>query len=95
MPVAICSSNGKDGPAAASTCFLGDQQDPSTGVSQKVRKKKARVEDGALETVRGNASLIQTLTLLKTKVVALLGRNRRFFSDHEFLHCKFPMGSMQ
>lgn len=38
---------------AASTCFLGDQQDPSTGVSQKVRKKKARVEDGALETVRG------------------------------------------
>ena len=69
---------------AACACFPGDQQDPSTGVSQRVRKKKARVEDGALETVMKlgqQASLIQTLTLLRVKVVvSLLGKNRRFFS---------------
>ena len=69
---------------AACACFLGDHQDPSTGVSQRVRKKKARMEDGALETVMKlgqQASLIQTLTLLRVKVVvSLLGKNRRVFS---------------
>ena len=52
------------------------------------------MEDGALETVMKlgeQASLIQTLNLLRVKVmVSLLGRNRFFFSDHEFLHHKFP-----
>ena len=69
---------------AACACFLGDHQDPFTGVSQRVRKKKARMEDGALETVMKlgeQASLIQTLTLLRVKVVvSLLGKHRRFFS---------------
>ena len=67
---------------AACACFLGDQQDPSTGVSQRVRKK-ARMEYGALETVMKpgeQASLIQTLTLLRVKVVvSLLGRNIEYF----------------
>ena len=52
---------------AACACFLGDQQDPPTGIPQRVRKKKARMEDGALETVRKPgryASLLQTLSLL-------------------------------
>lgn len=67
---------------AASACFLGDQQDPPTAAPQRVRKEKARMEDGALETVRkprGHASLIYTLTLLRVKaVVSLLGRKRCF-----------------
>ena len=93
--VAISSGNGKDGPEESSLCLLpGGPAGPSTGVSQRVRKKKARMEDGALETVMKlgeQASLIQTLNLLRVKVmVSLLGRNRFFFSDHEFLHHKFP-----
>jgi len=37
---------------AASASFLGDQQDPLTGTPQKLRRKKARMEDGALKTGR-------------------------------------------
>ena len=79
---------------AASAGFLGDQQDPLTGTPQKLRRKKARMEDGALETVRklgGHASFIQTLTLLREKVVVSYLENF-FLSDHEITNCKFPQG---
>lgn len=78
----------------AIACFLGDQQEPSYKAPQRVRLKKARMEDGALETVRklgGHASFIQTLTLLREKVVVSYLDNF-FLSDHEIINCKFPQG---
>ena len=69
---------------AASASFLGDQQDPLTGIPQKLRRKKVRMEDGALETVRklgGHASFIQTLTLLREKVVVSYLEIFFFFSQ--------------
>ena len=83
---------------AASASFLGDQQDPLTGTPQKLRRKKARMEDGALETVRKlgeHASLIQTLALLREMVVvSLLKVTRLFFflSDLESINHKFSQG---
>lgn len=67
---------------AASASFLGDQQDPLTGTPQKLRRKKARMEDGALKTVRNlgeHASLIQTLALLREMVVVSLLKVTRLF----------------
>ena len=67
---------------AASAGFLGDQQDPLTGTPQKLRRKKARMEDGALETVRklgGHASLIRTLTRLREDCGFFTQSNKTFF----------------
>ena len=82
----VGNCNGKDGPAETSLCLLlGWPAGPSYSSSPRVSRKKARMEDGVLETVRrlrGHASLIQILTLLREKVMAsLLGRNKRFFSQ--------------
>ena len=54
---------------------------PNRG-SPRVRGKKARMEDGALETVRklgGHGSLTQTLPLLREKAVVSLLKEMRFF----------------
>ena len=83
---------------AASAGFLGDQQDPLTGTPQKLRRKKARMEDGALETVRklgGHASLIQTLTRLREDCGFFTQSNKTFFfflSDLESINHKFSQG---
>ena len=82
----VSSSNGKDSPAETSLCVLpGSPAGPSYRAPQRVRRKKARMYDGAPETVRklgGHASLIQTLTLLREKVVvSLLKVTRLFFSQ--------------
>ena len=72
----------------AIACFLGDQQEPSYRGSPKDQAEEA------LETVRnlgGHASFIQTLTLLREKVVVSYLENF-FLSDHEITNCKFPQG---
>ena len=77
---------------AACACFLGDQQDPSTGVSQRVRKKKARMEDGALETVRGKCKSYTNTNSVKGEACGFFTWKKQeiFFSDHDFFHHKFP-----
>ena len=75
----------------AIACFLGDQQEPSYRGSPKDQAEEA------LETVRklgGHASFIQTLTLLREKVVISLLKEMRFFflNNHKSYHHNFPRG---